>query len=71
MCSSDTFSTTKITWTAPGLNAGLRGERPATNRRNHGGLRRSTSGEQAVGGSKHKALKSVRFERGVKPTPVK
>jgi hypothetical protein len=31
-----TFSTTNPTWTDPGSNPGLRGERPATNRLSHG-----------------------------------
>jgi hypothetical protein len=35
-CPSDTLSTTKPTWTDPGLNPGLRGERPATIRLSHG-----------------------------------
>jgi hypothetical protein len=32
---SDTLSTTNPTWTNPGSNPGLRGERPATNRLSH------------------------------------
>ena len=35
-CPSATFSTTNPTWTEPGSNPGLRGERPATNRLSHG-----------------------------------
>jgi hypothetical protein len=35
-CSSATLSTTNPTWTNPGLNPGLRGERPETNRVIHG-----------------------------------
>jgi hypothetical protein len=35
-CPSATLSTTNPTWTDPGLNLGLRGERPATNRLSHG-----------------------------------
>jgi hypothetical protein len=35
-CRSATLSTTNPTWTDPGLNPGLRGERPATNRLSHG-----------------------------------
>jgi hypothetical protein len=35
-CRSATLSTTNPTWTEPGLNPGLRGERPATNRVSHG-----------------------------------
>jgi hypothetical protein len=35
-CLSATFSTTNPTWTDPGSNPGLRGERPATNRLSHG-----------------------------------
>jgi hypothetical protein len=31
-----TLSTTNPTWTDPGSNPGLRGERPATNRLSHG-----------------------------------
>jgi hypothetical protein len=31
-CPSATVSTTNPTWTAPGSNPGLRGERPSTNR---------------------------------------
>ena len=34
--SSDTLSTTNPTWTGPGSNPGLRGERPVTNRLSHG-----------------------------------
>jgi hypothetical protein len=34
-CPSATLSTTKPTWTDPGSNPGLRGERPATNRLSH------------------------------------
>jgi hypothetical protein len=33
---SATFSTTNPTWTDPGPNPGLRGEKPATNRLSHG-----------------------------------
>ena len=33
---SATLSTTNPTWTHPGPNPGLRGERPATNRLSHG-----------------------------------
>jgi hypothetical protein len=33
---SATLSTTNLTWTDPGSNPGLRGERPATNRLSHG-----------------------------------
>jgi hypothetical protein len=35
-CPSATLSTTHPTWTDPGFNLGLRGERPATNRLSHG-----------------------------------
>jgi hypothetical protein len=35
-CPSATLSTTNPTWTDPGSNPGLRGERPATNRLSHG-----------------------------------
>jgi hypothetical protein len=35
-CPSATLSTTNHTWTDPGSNPGLRGERPATNRLSHG-----------------------------------
>jgi hypothetical protein len=35
-CSSATLSTTNPTWTDPGSNPGLRGERPAANRQSHG-----------------------------------
>jgi hypothetical protein len=35
-CPSATLSTTNPTWTDPGSNPGLRGERPATNRLNRG-----------------------------------
>jgi hypothetical protein len=35
-CPSATLSTTNVTWTDPGSNPGLRGERPATNRLSHG-----------------------------------
>jgi hypothetical protein len=35
-CSSATLSTTNPTWTYPGSNPGLRGERLATNRLSHG-----------------------------------
>ena len=35
-CPSATLSATKPTWTDPGSNPGLRGERPATNRLSHG-----------------------------------
>jgi hypothetical protein len=34
-CPSATLSTTIPTWTDPGSNTGLRGERPATNRLSH------------------------------------
>jgi hypothetical protein len=34
-CPSVTFSTKYPTWTDPGSNPGLRGERPATNRLSH------------------------------------
>jgi hypothetical protein len=34
-CPSATSSTTNPTWTDPGANPGLRGERPATNDLNH------------------------------------
>jgi hypothetical protein len=34
-CPSATVSTTNATWTDPGSNTGLRGERPATNRLSH------------------------------------
>jgi hypothetical protein len=34
-CLSATFSTTNPTWTDPGSNPDLRGERPATNRLSH------------------------------------
>jgi hypothetical protein len=35
-CPSVTLSTTNPTWTDPGSNPGLHGERPATNRLSHG-----------------------------------
>jgi hypothetical protein len=35
-CPSATLSTTNFTWTDPGSNPGLCGERPATNRLSHG-----------------------------------
>jgi hypothetical protein len=35
-CPSATLSTTNLTWTEPGSNPGLRGERPATSRLSHG-----------------------------------
>jgi hypothetical protein len=35
-CLSATLVTTNLTWTDPGSNPGLRGERPATNRLSHG-----------------------------------
>jgi len=35
-CPSATLSTTNPTWTDPGANPGLSGERPATNRLSHG-----------------------------------
>jgi hypothetical protein len=35
-CPSATLSTTNLTWTDPGSNPGLCGERPATNRLSHG-----------------------------------
>jgi hypothetical protein len=35
-CPSATLSTTNPTWTDPGSEPGLRGERPATNRLSHG-----------------------------------
>jgi hypothetical protein len=35
-CPSATLSTTNPTWIDPGVNPELRGERPATNRLNHG-----------------------------------
>jgi hypothetical protein len=35
ICSSATLSNTNLTRTDPGLNLGLRGERPATNRLSH------------------------------------
>jgi hypothetical protein len=35
-CPSATWSTTNPKWTDPGSNPGLHGERPATNRLNHG-----------------------------------
>jgi hypothetical protein len=35
-CHSVTLSTTNPTWTDPGSNPGIRGERPATNRLSHG-----------------------------------
>jgi hypothetical protein len=34
-CPSATFSTTNPTWTDPGLNLGLHGDRSATNRLSH------------------------------------
>jgi hypothetical protein len=34
-CPSATLSTTNPTWTEPGSNPDLRGERPATNRLSH------------------------------------
>jgi hypothetical protein len=36
ICPSSTLSTTIPTWTDPGSNLGLRGERPSTNRLSHG-----------------------------------
>jgi hypothetical protein len=36
ICPSATLSTTNPTWTVPGSNPDLRGERPATNRLSHG-----------------------------------
>jgi hypothetical protein len=42
-CSSATLSTTKPTWTDPGSNPGLCGERPATNRLSHGTVLRAFS----------------------------
>jgi hypothetical protein len=36
ICPSTTLSTTNPTWSYPGGNSGLHGERPATNRLNHG-----------------------------------
>jgi hypothetical protein len=36
ICPSATLSTTNPTWNDPGVNPGLRGERPATNRLSHG-----------------------------------
>jgi hypothetical protein len=38
-CPSATLSTKIPTWTDPGSNPGLRGERPATNRLSHGTAR--------------------------------
>jgi hypothetical protein len=35
-CPSASLSTTNPTWTDPGSNPGLRGERPASNRLSHG-----------------------------------
>jgi hypothetical protein len=35
-CPSATLSITNPTWTDPGSNPGLRGERPTTNRLSHG-----------------------------------
>jgi hypothetical protein len=35
-CPSATLSTTNPTWTDPGSNPGLSGERPASNRLSHG-----------------------------------
>jgi hypothetical protein len=35
-CSSATSSATNPTWTDPGSNPSVRGERPATNRLSHG-----------------------------------
>jgi hypothetical protein len=35
-CPSATLSSTNLTWTDPGSNPGLRGERPVTNRLSHG-----------------------------------
>jgi hypothetical protein len=35
-CPSSTLSTTNPTWTDPGSNPRLRGDRPATNRLSHG-----------------------------------
>jgi hypothetical protein len=35
-CPSATLSTTNPTWTDPGSNTGLRGERPETNILSHG-----------------------------------
>jgi hypothetical protein len=35
-CPSATLSTTNPTWTDPGSNPGLRGERPETSRLSHG-----------------------------------
>jgi hypothetical protein len=34
-CPTANLSTTNSTWTGPGSNPGLRGERPATNRLSH------------------------------------
>ena len=35
-CPSATLPTTHSTWTDPGSNPGLRGEKPVTNRLSHG-----------------------------------
>jgi hypothetical protein len=35
-CPSTTLFSTNATWTDPGMNPGLRGERPATNRLSYG-----------------------------------
>jgi hypothetical protein len=40
-CPIATLSITNPTWTDPGSNPGLRGERPATNRLSHGRPTRS------------------------------
>jgi hypothetical protein len=42
-CPSATLSTINPTWTDPGLNPGLRGERPASNRLSHGTARSVTT----------------------------
>jgi hypothetical protein len=42
-CPSTTLSTTNPTWTDPGSNPGLRGERPATYCLSHGTARQETN----------------------------
>jgi hypothetical protein len=55
---SATLSTTNPTWIDPGVNLGLRGERPATNRLSHGTaqtelLKGANSTPKALFGMKH------------------
>ena len=47
-CPSATLSTTNPTWTRPGLNPGLRGERPATNRLSHGTASTEVAAQQVI-----------------------